>query len=132
MLRGHGGAHTSDYTVLHLPDLIWTVTVLRLHLEESKVVNLQAVAALLRLQIQRFDHQIGNAVKKLCPKPKKVDDATLEALFAGPHAHILHRANSEATLSAVLLEKHFSAVALGDSPSVCWNLFRPNSTVFEL
>ncbi|KAF5379045.1 hypothetical protein D9615_006038 [Tricholomella constricta] len=122
VLDGHGGTDTVDYTANNLPSFLRDA--LRLRLASSVSVNPDEVSSLLRSQIEKFDHEIGEAVKNLCPKPEEFEDDFARKLVNGPDSDIFRRAYAGTTLAAALIDghkKHLWAIGLGDSSVVLLN-----------
>ena len=115
---GHGGLETSEYTADHLPSRIHAALRKAVLIAKTETLDAQIISDLLCSQVEKFDKEIGKDVKRLCPKPREMDDAELQALIDGPQGHILRRANSGTTFTAALIDgekKNLWVVGIGDS-----------------
>ena len=77
----------------------------------------QLVSVMLREVIEKYDRSIGEAVKSVCRKPRRLTEEAVRTLI-DEHLEILQRAYSGTTLSAVLVnisERLMWAVGVGDS-----------------
>ena len=120
---GHGGTATVEYAMNELPLQIRTALHLliqnHLHgrLDRSNVGHGEQVSLTLRQEIERFDTNIGKAVKNLCRKPHKLTEEGARTLIQ-QHSDTLQRAFCGTTLAAALVnveEKLMWAVGVGDS-----------------
>jgi pyruvate dehydrogenase phosphatase len=135
---GHWGTYTSEYVSVALPDFI-RASLCSLFADVSgAALDSPAISHLLCSLVERFDNELGQAVKRICPKPRRLNDTQAQALIEGPDGSILCRAKAGATVTAALVDgekKHLWIIGLGDSSagqariilisllcfkSVCW------------
>ena len=86
-------------------------------LDRSNIGLGEQVSLTLRQEIERFDLNIGKAVKNLCRKPHELTEEGARALIQ-EHSDTLQRAFCGTTLAAALvniMEKLLWAVGVGDS-----------------
>ena len=86
-------------------------------LDRSNIGLGEQVSLTLRQEIERFDLNIGKAVKNLCRKPHNLTEEGARALIQ-EHSDTLQRAFCGTTLAAALvniMEKLLWAVGVGDS-----------------
>ena len=115
---GHCGAYVSEYTALHLPDLIHAALRAKVGQYESRRLKSESISKLLSSQIKKFDKDIGKAFVNLCPNLEDIDDELAQTLFEGPDVLTLRRAMSGTTFAGALIDgekKHMWVVGLGDS-----------------
>jgi hypothetical protein len=108
----------SEYTALHLPDLIHAALRAKVGQYESGRPKPESISKLLNSQIKKFDKEIGKAIVKLCPKPEDIDDELAQAFFEGPDVPILRRAMSGTTFTGALIDgekNNMRVIGLGDS-----------------
>ena len=108
----------SEYTALHLPDLIHAALRSKVGQYKSGKLDPESISKLLNSQIRKFDSDIGKALVELCPNPEDVDDEHAQLLFEGPHAPTLRRAMCGTTFTGALIDgekNNMWVVGLGDS-----------------
>jgi hypothetical protein len=119
LFLGHSGDYVSEYTAIHLPDLIHeALRSTKVGQYESGRLKPESISKLLNSQIRKFDKEIGKAMIKLCPKPEDIDDELAQALFEVPDMLTLRRAMSGTTFTGALVDgnkKNMWVVGLGDS-----------------
>ncbi|KAG6897008.1 hypothetical protein C0992_004719 [Termitomyces sp. T32_za158] len=120
VLDGHAGSEAAEYTKDNLPSVLRNA--LRSKLASSQArYNHAEISALLRLQIEEFDRQIGAAVIALCPDPHELDHSSASSLLDSPDSCSLRRAISGTTLSIALIDgkkENLWVIGLGDSSVV--------------
>jgi pyruvate dehydrogenase phosphatase len=117
LISGHGGTETAEYAASNLPGRIHA-TLREAVLNATQTIDPVSVSNILSSQVELFDQEIGNDVKRICPKPRRLDEAEVQALIDGPEGHILRRANAGTTFAAALIDgerKNLWIVGLGDS-----------------
>ena len=117
--QGHGGTSTAEYTARVLPGRIWAeLSALPDRLDRDKDPNYRTlISTLLLEEIEKFDRQIGEAVIKLCKKPKKLTEGQARELVQ-KHSEVLSRAYHGTTLTIALVNRSQEAMWLagvGDS-----------------
>lgn len=78
----------------------------------------QAISNILCSVTENFDRKLGKAVKRICPKPRRLDDAQAQALIEGPDGPSICRAKTGTTFTAALIDgekKNLWIIGLGDS-----------------
>jgi pyruvate dehydrogenase phosphatase len=103
---GHGGTTTSEYTSQALPGRIQFA--LRLFSRKADQPYgkkyQEGLSALLSKEIENFDRDIGEAVKRRCRKPQDLTGDQAHLLIQ-QHSDILSRAYHGTTLIAALVNR---------------------------
>lgn len=97
---GHGGTSTSELTALSLPKR------LRAALERRGVLEAEEISTLLKSEIERFDNDIGEAVKVLCrANPSWKENEGAAAKLVNDHKDTFYPAYHGTTLTIALLDQ---------------------------
>ncbi|KAL1949334.1 hypothetical protein VTO73DRAFT_8215 [Trametes versicolor] len=107
---GHSGSYiTADYTTASLPPRLHAslqdVLVNQLHGQierETLLENAGLISSALSREVERFDDELGNALKEIFPHPEKLTKAQCYELLKA-HYDVVQRAYRGCTLGAALI-----------------------------
>lgn len=107
---GHSGSYiTADYTTASLPPRLHAslqdVLANQLHGQiecETLLENAGLISSALSREVERFDDELGNAIKEIFPHPEKLTKARCYELLKA-HYDVVQRAYRGCTLGAALI-----------------------------
>lgn len=120
---GHIGSVAIQYTSQALPAALRTglrefIESVGGRLDRSNIATHQAqVTKIIQKAIMKFDNDLGDAVRELCPRPEELTEEQARGLIA-EHREILERAFHGTTMACTLIntdQRFMWAAGVGDS-----------------
>ncbi|KAJ7702985.1 hypothetical protein B0H17DRAFT_81596 [Mycena rosella] len=106
IFNGYNGTDLAEYAARNLPARICAALneLLGTPLEADATTETQRISDMLSHRIQRFDRDLGKAVRNLSENPDELDDAAAQAIVDA-NFDILARAHYGSTFAAALVNE---------------------------